>query len=205
MTSPRRSRAWIWFFLVLALLSAAAVAIPLWFNLSQQLTEEELDKNKQLWEEKRPSDYDVAYTQQGASPEQFVVHVRHGRVRSITSAGRPLEPEACPFTDMDSLFRYVANYLEQDRQPGSRRTFASAGFARDDGHIVHYIRSVWSTRERTEITVELHRVAGEPARTWPVPLSARGFALPWDRRASPSAGQIQLPNNAGGLPRNRGQ
>jgi hypothetical protein len=64
---------------------------------------------------------------------------------------------------MDSLFRYVANHLEQDRQPGSRRTFASAGFAQDDGHIVHYVRSVWSTRDRVEVTAELHRTAEEPA------------------------------------------
>jgi hypothetical protein len=158
MSSPRRSRAWIWFFAVLAILSVAAIALNLGFNLSQQLSEEELVKNRQLWEEKRPADYDVTYAQKGASPEQLVVHVRHGRVRSVTSEGRPLEPGSCPFTDMDSLFRTVANYLEQDRQPGSRRTFTSAGFAREDGHIVHYVRSVWSTRERIEITVELHPV-----------------------------------------------
>jgi hypothetical protein len=64
---------------------------------------------------------------------------------------------------MDSLFLYVADHMQRDEQPGSPRTFTSAGFAGEDGHIVHYVRSVWRTRERLEITVDLRRVATEPA------------------------------------------
>jgi hypothetical protein len=68
-----------------------------------------------------------------------------------------------PFEDMDSLFRYVGDHLKQDSLPGSRRTFTSAGFSREDGHITQYIRSVWSTRERIEVTVSLHRISAQPA------------------------------------------
>jgi hypothetical protein len=163
MASSRKRRSWIWFFLVLAVLGVLAIAIPLWFNLSQQLTAEELANNQQLWRDKRPLDYDLNYTQQGGAPERFVVHVRQGRVESVTSEGLPLEPGSYPFSDMDSLYLYVANYMQRDEQPGSPRTFTSAGFAREDGHIVHYVRSVWRTRERLEITVDLRRVATEPA------------------------------------------
>jgi hypothetical protein len=163
MTAPRRSRAWIWFFVALALLAAAAVAIPLWFNLSQQLTADELERHEALWQEKRPADYDVEYILKGAAPEHFVVRVRQHRVQSVTSDGRPLAPGSYPFSDMDSLFRYVADFLKQDSQPDRRRTFASAGFSPEDGHITHYVHSVWTTRDRIEVTAVLHRV-GEESR-----------------------------------------
>ena len=44
-TAPtRRNRGWIWFFVVLGFLTTLAALIPLWYNLSQQLTREQLDQ-----------------------------------------------------------------------------------------------------------------------------------------------------------------
>jgi hypothetical protein len=33
-----------------------------------------------------------------------------------------------------------------------------AGFSAEDGHVVHYIRSVLSTRERVQVDVRLRRI-----------------------------------------------
>jgi hypothetical protein len=159
MFFPRRIPSWTWFFAVLTLLGLAAIAVPLWFNLSQQLRPEELARARELWERNQPADYDIEYSQTGLTPEKFTVRVRGHQVRSVTSDDRPLPPGSYPYDDMGALFRFIETHLANDNQPGSPRTFTVAGFAREDGHVLHYIRSVWSTHERIEIDVRLHPVA----------------------------------------------
>ncbi len=151
----RRVPTAVWFFIVLGLLGVTAVAIPLWFNLSQQLRPDDLARARALWEQKHPSDYDVAYTLTGLNPAQFEVQVRGGRVRSVTDDHGPLKAGSYPFDDMDSLFRFIELYLAEDGQPDRPRTFVVAGFSPEDGHVLHYVRSVLRTRERIEVDVKL--------------------------------------------------
>jgi hypothetical protein len=198
-----RIRSWVWFFVALGLLAAAAVAIPLWFNLSQQLRPEDLQAARARWQQNGPADYDLEYTQQGLTPEQFTVRVRRHRVESVTSAGRPLPPGSYPFDDMESLFRFIADRLEEDSRPESPRTYAVAGFSPRDGHVIHYVHSVVTRRERIQIDVELRPVPadGSLAVLDPAPCMTR----PRHRRACPlgprltfAGASIQLPRRVGG-------
>lgn len=158
-TAPtQRNRGWIWFFVSLALLTTAAAIIPLWFNLSQQLTREQLDQSRALWKAKAPADYDLEYVQRGAANGVFVVKVRGGRVASVTLDGRPLESRLFASHDMAGLFDDIERFYEQDHQPGSPRSFTKARFDPVDGHLLHYVRSVSSSRQRLEITVRLRPI-----------------------------------------------
>jgi hypothetical protein len=172
--TPPRNRAWVWYFVVLALLTVTAIAVPVWYNLSQQLSREELDRAEARWEANRPADYDLEYTQKGGEPAAFLVQVRGHQVRSVSASGRPLPPGSYPFDDMTTLFRFIRARLEEDRQPGNPRTFTVATFSAADGHVVRYVRNVGTRRERLEITVQLHRVPAAPQN----PATAPPAALP---------------------------
>ena len=74
---PKKSRTWVWYFIVLAVLTATSVTILVTFNLRQQLKPEQLAAAKALWKEKGPRDYTMTYRQMvGGEPETFVVVVR---------------------------------------------------------------------------------------------------------------------------------
>ena len=84
------SRTWVWYFLILGVLSAAAATILIVFNLRQQLKPEQLAAAKALWKAKGPRDYDMTYRQLvGDEPETFVVRVRGGQVESVERNGQP--------------------------------------------------------------------------------------------------------------------
>jgi hypothetical protein len=155
-----QSRGWVWFFVVLAILSAVAIGVQVWFNLRQQLTRDQLEAARALWKEKGPADYDLQYTKKGSVSGTFEVRVRGGRVVSATMDGQPLERRLYAFSDMPGLFDDLERFLEMDSAPGSPRTFTKATFdMAGDGHLIHYIRSVMSTRQRVEINVRLNRVS----------------------------------------------
>jgi hypothetical protein len=156
------SRGWIGYFIVLAFLAVAAVCIPLWYNLSQQLDPGELEAARKLWAEKGPASYDLEYTKKGSVNGKFLVQVRNGKVLSVTLDGQPLEPRLYPYYDMGGLLDDVGRFLELDRTPGSPRTFVTAKFDKTDGHLIHYIRSVTSTRQRLEIACRLTPVNASP-------------------------------------------
>jgi len=65
MAEPK-NRGWIWFFVVLTLLGVAAVGINLAYNLREQITPEQVQAARQLWEEKGPKNYDLVYTKEGS-------------------------------------------------------------------------------------------------------------------------------------------
>lgn len=154
-TSSQRSRGWVWFFVLLAVLTVTSIAVQLWFNLQQQLTPEHLAAARALWKAKGPSDYDLEYTKKGSATGYFRVQVRGGKVVSAAMDGQPLEARLYSFYDMPGLFDDIERFLDLDRSPGSRRTFTKATFDPEDGHLLHYIRSVTSTRQRVEISVRL--------------------------------------------------
>jgi hypothetical protein len=163
--SPRqpvtRSRRWVWFFLFLAVVPAALIGVEIWFNLNQQLTPEKLAAARARWDENGPRDYVLDYEVKheynpepaSRNPDRYTVRVKDRK------AARPSNPGAFEFGSMDDLFDYIERQLRADREAGGSRPFVTATFARQDGHIAHYVHSVMATRERLEVTVTL-RPAG---------------------------------------------
>ena len=151
---PQRNRGWIWFFVILGCLTAAAIVVQVWFNVQQQLTPELLTAARRKWADKGPRDYDLEYQfKKIDSTDTYQVQVRSGKVILSIENGQ-LEPERLfHYRDMRALFTFIEEFLDQDRQPGRPRTYVTASFDSNDGHLLHYTRSVMSKRERQEITV----------------------------------------------------
>jgi hypothetical protein len=168
--SPRRSprQGWIWFFVILFVLAVAAVTIQVWYNVRNQLTHEQLARARALWNAKGPADYDMHYViHKLDSKETYDVKVRNGKAVSVICNGQPLEERLFRYSEMRSLYDFIEGFLEQDSEPGRPRTFATATFDPNDGHLLRYVRSVTSTRqwqeirERQEIEVtRFERVSG---------------------------------------------
>jgi hypothetical protein len=181
--SPPRLR-WLWFFLALAALAAAAVVIPIVYNIGLQLTPEQLEQARALWDERGPKDYDLEYAEK-LDPDTRIfiyrVKVRGGRAVAFGCNGEPeLLDEAAGLAlgsavrmrppgdfqehTVDGLLRRMAAALAEDRRAarqGGRRNYATARFDRQDGHPLHYVRRVAGSRERLEWNVRLHPVTGE--------------------------------------------
>jgi hypothetical protein len=152
-------RGWVWFFVVLGTVTAAAVTAAVSYNLYQQLTLGRLAAARQLWREKGPTGYEVDYLlkREDGSEQRFRTKVEDGQVVSVTRNGsRRLEAGRYPFASMDELFNYIERKLQTDSEAGGSRVFATAVFDRNDGHVLRYVRSVRSPRERLEVIVNLH-------------------------------------------------
>jgi Family of unknown function (DUF6174) len=151
----RAGRPWVWFFLVLAVLGTSAAVISVMTSLRQQLTPEQLQAARQLWRQHGPPDYQMEYTfKKGENADTFHVLVRGGKVVSLTRNGEPLEQRLYHYYDMPGLYDIIGDFLDQDRQPGRPRVFATAMFDPVDGHLQRYVRSVMSSQERQEIDVQ---------------------------------------------------
>src|SRR5919204_5077799 len=88
MPAPQQSYRWVWYFVVLGVLTIAACTILVWFNLRQQLKKEDLQAAHALWKQKRPPDYDLTYSKRGSASGKFFVKVRDGKVVNVTLDGR---------------------------------------------------------------------------------------------------------------------
>jgi hypothetical protein len=87
------------------------------------------------------------------------VRVRGGKAVGGSCGGRPLPPGWAGSYEMAGLFAALARVLEQDEYSGAWRPYVVASFDRNDGHLVHFVRSRMQARERVEIQVgELKRV-----------------------------------------------
>ena len=148
---------WISFFVVLALLTLAAIVIQIWYNPTVPLTAELLAEAEAKWKERGPRDYGMDYIiKKVESTERFQVQVRNGQAVSVIMNEKvALEARLYPYHTMPALYGFIETFLEQDAQPGSPRTFTNVLFDPTDGHLIHYVRSVASRRERQEITVRL--------------------------------------------------
>ena len=162
MTAPPRNRNWLWFFAALVVLGAAAVSINWAYNARRQLTMEELQKNEDLWEKAGPADYDLTIdkTIQSAAedkPEQhrIEVQVRRKKVVSAKDEQGVLPKRVWDEYDMSGWFGFIERFLQIDSALGAPRTFCSAEFDPRTGQLLHYIRSVSTTRERQELTLRL--------------------------------------------------
>jgi Family of unknown function (DUF6174) len=171
----RRNRRWIWFFVLLSVLGLCAMIIPWVYNVAQQLRPEQFAAARALWNQQRPSDYNLEYVVKeddkpggdaSSAPgvESVSIQVRQGRVDSAMRNGNPLSPEEEKKYGVDALFDLIQAHLEHDGQPGQPRAYAHARFDKQDGHPVHYVRRVMGSRERLEIIVELWRPDEKPAK-----------------------------------------
>jgi hypothetical protein len=166
MPAPPRNRRWVWFFVILSVLGASAIFINLAYNVLQQLKPEQLAAARALWEEKAPENYDLEYIVKdeeatgGTEPlrlavERISVHVRGGKVQSVSRNGMEVPADERGPYGVGPLFELIQTHLEKDNQPGQPRTFAHALFDKADGHPIHYVRRVMGTRRRLEIIIQL--------------------------------------------------
>lgn len=156
MPAMQPNRRWIWFFVVLIVLSVAAVTSLIVYNLRQQLKPEQIAVARRLWREKKPDSYQLAYTiKKGtdARAESFVVRVRDRKAVSVTLDGRPLEKRLFEHYVMDALLDFINDSLESDAKPGRPRTFTRGIFDPASGALRWYVRRVMGGSERVEITV----------------------------------------------------
>jgi hypothetical protein len=163
MATAPSNRRWIWFFAVLALLAVAAVTIPIVYNMRRQLTREKLEAAIQLWAEKGPASYDLRYVVErpNTEPERYRAVVRDKKVLRAYRNDREMEPRLWSHQDMRGRYWDIQQFLEEDAKPGKPRAYAVAQFGKEDGRLIHYVRSVTGTRERLEISVSVTEVSGE--------------------------------------------
>jgi hypothetical protein len=154
MTAPRRNRGWVWYFAVLALMTAASVGGLIAYNLGQQLHPQTLANARALWDQKGPRDYNLVYSKSGSATGKYVVEVRGGRVRKVTEGGRPLEPWQFSYYSMTALLDDLAQFLKMKEEPGNRQIYIKADFDPDDGHLRQYRYSNPNTRSGVEVIVE---------------------------------------------------
>jgi hypothetical protein len=147
----------VWFFVALAVLTVAAISVEIWYNPTMPLTGPLLAEAKAKWRQRGPRDYDMDYTiKKLESTERFQVKVRNSEAVSVIMNGNlALESRLYPYHTMSALFGFIEEFMQQDSEPGSPRTFTNVFFDRVDGRLIHYVRSVASKRERVEITVHL--------------------------------------------------
>lgn len=178
---PRRSRRWIGFFVVLAVLSAGAVVVPLVYNLSIQLRPEQLAEARRRWQENAPANYDLKYLAEikheaEAEPEksEFLVAIRDGRVVLAMVSGEVLYldpslaivagPSVLALSSgeakhygVSALFDEIEEALRRDEKEGTKN-YTQAQFDPKDGHPLRYIHSVGRTKERVEWNVKMTRI-----------------------------------------------
>jgi hypothetical protein len=174
---PPRARS-VWFFLALAVLGAAALVIPIVYNLGQQLRPGQVADAREKWRRHAPADYDfkllVRTAHEGGEEEdEWVVAVRGGRVRMVGSNGHilfldpalailagagflALPPEDLRRHGVEALFDRMEEALREDAASG-RRNYVTAKFDPVDGHPQHYVRRIRGTRERVEWLVRRDR------------------------------------------------
>jgi hypothetical protein len=173
------NRRWIWFFVVLTALGAAAVVIPIVYNLGLQLTPQQLEQARERWRTSGPANYDLDYqerhTHNGETDETaYRVLVRDRRVTAVFCDGEltllsgaaaalavgpwpSALPGRCGARDIDGMFEHIEGQLQQDLGL-SRRPYATAAFDPHDGHPTRYVRRIRGGAERLEWTVKLVRV-----------------------------------------------
>lgn len=156
-------RSWIWFFVILVVLTATSIGIQIWYNQGRQLTMEKLKDAQAKWKEHHIRDYDLEYTaKKGESGDEvYQVRVRGGKVVEVVRNGKPLEERLHHYHDMPALFGFIEDYLRLDDEAaknGTRRPFLMGDFHPELGYLRRFVRSVNATRERIEIIVSFKLV-----------------------------------------------
>jgi hypothetical protein len=169
MTAPKKNLTWVWYFAFLLVASVGVAGVMIWFNLSIQLTPEQLDAAWKRWKEHGPRNYRLTYTKQitnndHEATDELVATVQDGRAwevflngaRLLDDEGHVITPgdERLQYHTMNALFRDVDRFLELDAKE-NRKTYTVAGFDKETGALVRYIRRVMGTRQRLELDVKV--------------------------------------------------
>ncbi|MFN4259459.1 MAG: DUF6174 domain-containing protein [Gemmataceae bacterium] len=154
--AERKPRRWIWYFVVLGVLSVVAVAVPISYNMRLRLTPEQLTAARARWEAHGPRNYRLQYTKKGGVNETVVVWVRNGQVRAVLvkdhedqpdQMGRLLQARLHPHYGVPALFDDIQRFLDLPQ-----RTYMRAQFDPDYGHVTFFSRQVLGTQESITLT-----------------------------------------------------
>ncbi|HTU92594.1 MAG TPA: hypothetical protein VMF69_21110 [Gemmataceae bacterium] len=183
-SSQSRPRSSFWYFFALALFSAAAITIPLVYNLSIQLRPEELAEARRRWQENAPDNYDLKWlveikrgVETEAEKNEYLVKVRRGRVVLVMETTEVLYihpslaivagPGVLALSAADAghygvpaLFDEIEAALHRDEAAG-RKNYMQAQFDPNDGHPFHYIHTMRGTKERVEWNIKMTRLAAD--------------------------------------------
>jgi hypothetical protein len=161
---PKKNHAWIYFFAFVFIASVGVMLFMIWFNLSIQLTPEQLEAARTLWKEKGPKSYDMVYTKRlndDVKVGTFQVKVRAREVKEVLMNGKPLVKENDEDSDpriyhsMDRLFSDIERFMVLDKKPGAPKVYVTAIFDPDTGALRRYIRRVMGTTLRIEMHITL--------------------------------------------------
>lgn len=159
----QRNRGWIWFFVVLTILAAAAITINLLYSAGQRLTMDQLRAAQDLWDRAGPKDYDLVIDKTiGAATaggdktrDRITVEVRNGKALSGTINGQPLPDRLLSEYEMAGWLSFVEAFVSQSEKPDAPRTFLSANFDPQTGALRRFRRSVRATREWVDVVFQL--------------------------------------------------
>jgi hypothetical protein len=174
---PRRSRAWIGYFVALVVLGCVALLAPVIYNLSIQLTPDQLATARQRWAQHGPRDYDLDYSVKrypDPRPDVYHVEVRGGQAVRVLcnrqaqlladpATGLLLGAVAGVFREDDSHRQTVEGIFDHlhglvTRTTGRAapsRDYCTASFDPTDGHPLHFIHRVAGAYQRQEWTIQL--------------------------------------------------
>jgi hypothetical protein len=165
-----RPRSWIGFFVVLGLLAVIGVALPILYNLNQQLDAGDLRRAEERWREAAPADYDLTFMiryDREELAERHVVLVRGGKavfaavedevVHVAPALGALLGVAALGAErqrprDVPAIFAHVESLL-RDQESSGGNNFLVAVFDPKFGYPRRIVRRVRrsSTREEWEL------------------------------------------------------
>jgi hypothetical protein len=162
MSDGRNNYGWVAYFAFLIVASLGVMIFMIWYNQSLQLTPEQLQEARTLWEEKGPKNYDMIYTKRinEDPPIKFAVKVRGGRVQEVLMNGKPLEADEDRrddpriFHSMTGLLRDMERFMDIDQKPKAPKVYVTLKSDEQTGRVIEYIRRVMGTRQRVQITVE---------------------------------------------------
>jgi hypothetical protein len=168
------------FFALLVVLATFAVALPLLYNLRQQLRPEQLQAARQRWREHGPKDYDLTFAvtyDRDPLAERHIVLVRGGKVVLALREGEmvslaPALRAAIGLPagglgreqgrDVPAIFDHIESLLA-GQDTDARRNFIVGAFDPKDGHPRRFVFRIRGTSTREEWNLRLWPAGALPA------------------------------------------
>ncbi len=151
-------KTWIYYFVVLAVLGTLAIVIPILYNLSLQLTPEQVREAKEKWNRKGPSDYDLRQEvkiDMQKKADIYEAKVRDGVIIEAKCNGREISKSEVNVLTVPEFFELIERGLELDQVPDQRKNYAVAYFEKHLGYPARYIRRKRGSKERLEINMKV--------------------------------------------------
>jgi hypothetical protein len=160
--SPGRKRPWLWYFVVLGILSVTAASIQFWYAKGRVLTLDKVLAAEEKWKAHGPASYDLKYTtRKGDVTDEYQVEVRKGKVVSLTCNGKPVEERLYHYSTMPALLSFIEDFMRQDDEDaktGKRRPFAYGDFHPENGYVRRFAHGQ-NAANGIEIRAELKPVS----------------------------------------------